>query len=80
MLVKLYKLAYEMDRNGLHSEADKIQEVMIDLAKRVGFSADDMISLADYLDKEGDVELANYFDDMSKSAKKKRQATKKMVG
>lgn len=71
MLVELYKLAYDLDRKGLHSEAEEIEEVMKLMAQRVGLKVDDMVSLANYFDEVGDIELADKFDIMAKEAAKK---------
>ena len=76
MLVQLYKLAYDLDREGLHSEAEEIEEVMKLMAKRVGLNVEDMVSLANYFDEVGDVELADTFDEMAKEAKDKFHAHK----
>jgi len=68
MLVQLYKLAYDLDRKGLHSEAEEIEEVMKLMAKRVGLNVEDMVSLANYFDEVGDSDLADKFDGMAKEA------------
>lgn len=69
MLVKLYKLAYTLDKKGHYSEADEIEAAMKSLADRVGLNIQDMVSLADFFDRQGEIELANRFDEMAKIAK-----------
>lgn len=69
MLDKLFKTAYMLDSKGLYSEADKIDEMIQTLAKRVGISLDDLISTANYLDETGMVEAANVIDGLLKKAK-----------
>lgn len=68
MLVELYKLAYDLDRKGLHSEAEEIEEVMKLMAQRVGLKVEDMVSLANHFDDLGDIALADRFDTMAKEA------------
>lgn len=71
MLVKLFKLAYTLDRKGYYNEASEIEEVMKTLSQRVGLDVKDMVSLADYCDDQGDTPLADRFDSMAKAAAKK---------
>jgi glucan phosphorylase len=71
MLTKLYKLAYDLDKKGFHSEAKEIEEVMKLMAKRVGLKVEDLTSLANHFDDLGDTELADKFDNMAKEAKYK---------
>ena len=71
MLAKLYKLAYNLDRNGHYGEAAEIEEVMKSMAERVGLSAEDMVALADHFDQIGDIATADMFDKMIKESKKK---------
>ena len=70
MLTKLFKLAYDLDRKGLYSEAEEIEEMMKAMAKRVGLKVDDLVSLANEFDKLGAFELADQFDNMVKIANK----------
>jgi len=72
MLVKLYKLAYSLDKKALYDESKKIEEVMKTLSERVGLTTDDMIALADHFDQLGDTALASRFDDMLKEAARKK--------
>lgn len=68
MLAKLYKMAYTLDQKGLYDEAKKIEEVMEEMTRRVGLNKKELVSLADYFDNMGEVELANKFDDILKNA------------
>ena len=61
-VVSLYKVAYELDQKGLYSEADEIDKVLKSLIQRVGLNTEDMVSIADYLDQQGDTDLADEFD------------------
>lgn len=61
--VKLFKLAYHLDLQGLHSEADIIEEAMKIMKSRVGLTTKDMISLADQFDSEGNIEIADCIDE-----------------
>lgn len=72
MLTKLYKLAYKLDKKGHYDEAAKIEEVMRIMSQRVGLNVQDMVSLADYFDNEGEKALADRFDAMAKQAVKKK--------
>lgn len=72
MLVKLYKLAYKLDKRGHYDEAKAIEEVMKTMSQRVGLNVQDMVSLADYFDEQGDTVLADRFDAMAKEAAKKK--------
>lgn len=65
-LPRLYKLAYHLDKSGLYNEARKIEEVMEQMAERVGLTGEDIVSLADHFDSIGDTALANYFDELLK--------------
>lgn len=71
MLAKLYKLAYRLDKLALYDEAKEIEAVMKTLSERVGLTAEDMVSLADHFDNNGDTVLADRFDEMAKEALKK---------
>ena len=70
MLTKLFKLAYDLDRKGLYSEAEEIEEMMKAMAKRVGLKVDDLVSLANEFDKLGAFDLADHFDSIIKVANK----------
>jgi len=70
-LVKLYKLAYTLDKKGMYDEAAEIEKVMKSLSERVGLTDEDMVALADHFDQEGDIALASYFDELLKESKKK---------
>ena len=72
MLAKLYKLAYKLDKRALYDEAKEIEAVMKTLSERVGLTPDEMISLADHFDQEGETALANKFDEMVKEAALKK--------
>jgi len=72
MLVKLFKLAYKLDKMALYNEAKEIENVMKALSERVGLTPDDMISLADHFDQEGETVLADHFDTMAKEAIRKK--------
>jgi len=77
MITKLYKLAYSLDRKGLYSEADRIDEVIKDMVKRMGVQYGDLVSLADYFDSIGKTKIANKFDNMIKEAAKKKKTEEK---
>jgi len=66
MLAKLFKVAYKLDKDGLYDEARAIDEVVADLAQRVGLrmQPEDLVSIASFLDEQGDTKLASQFDDM----------------
>lgn len=74
MLSKLFKLAYRLDKGGLYDEARAIDEVVAELANRVGLKMepDEMISIANFLDEQGESVLASKFDDMLLSIAKKK--------
>lgn len=76
ILVDLYKLAHRLDKIALYSEANDIGEMMRTLAKRVGLTPKDMISLADYFDGEGEIAIADYFDEMARYAKENKKSKK----
>ncbi len=68
-VIRLFKLAYYLDRKSLYNEAREIEEVMLQLAKRVGINQEEMVSLADELDQIGDTVVADKIDNMIKSNK-----------
>lgn len=76
MLVELYKLAYDLDRKGLHNEAAEIEEVMKLMATRVGLKVEDMVALANHFDALGDVELADHLDKIAKDVKEDKEKKK----
>lgn len=80
MLAKLYKLAYRLDKMALYDEAKEIEKVMKILSERVGLTTDDMVSLADHFDKEGDVALADHFDAMVKEAASQKKNDRQKSG
>lgn len=67
MLKELFKLAYDLDRKGLYSEAEEIEEIMKIMAKRVGLKVEDLVSLANDFDKLGEHNLADKLDEIIKS-------------
>lgn len=75
MLAKLFKIAYKLDKRGFYDEAKAIDEAVEDLAKRVGLqlSTEELVSVANFLDEEGDTALASKFDAMLVSLAKKKK-------
>lgn len=71
MLVELFKLAYMLDQKKEYEMAREIDAVIAELIQRTGLNEKDMVSLANYFDAEGEVELANKLDNMMKAAAKK---------
>lgn len=80
MFAKLFKLAYHLDLKGEYDEAKKIEKVMQSLAQRVGIAIEDIVSLADYFDQEGEITLADRFDAMAKTAARKKTKYKTWKG
>jgi len=80
MLTKLFKLATDMDRKGLYSEADEIDQAIQLLAERAGLKLEDLVSLANELDTTGHVEAATMIDALVvEAAKAKEDKKKKML-
>lgn len=75
MLAKLFKVAYRLDRGGFYDEAKAIDEVVQDLAQRVGLKMkpEDLVSIASFLDEQGDTELASQFDGMLETMAKTKE-------
>lgn len=72
MLVKLFKLAHSLDKRGHYDEAKAIDEVMQSLSQRVGLNLEDLVSLADYCDEQGDTATASKLDEFISVAAKKK--------
>lgn len=68
MLVKLYKLAHNLDKDGLYTEASEVDAIMKDLVVREKLSPEDVVRVADYLDEQGDREVADMLDTAIKQA------------
>jgi len=66
VLVRLYKLAHELDARGDFELADEIDEAIKTLAKRVGINNKGAVALANYFDETGEIELADKIDAMLK--------------
>lgn len=77
MLVELIKLAYTLDKKKEYEIAREIDAVVAELAQRTGLTEKDMVSLADYFDGDGEVELANKMDELLKVAAKTKYKTHK---
>jgi hypothetical protein len=73
LIANLFKLAYNIDQEGLYSEADEIEKVMKIMTERVGLSVKDMISLADEFDSAGNHKEAEAIDTMLKRTAEKNK-------
>lgn len=71
MIVELFKLAHQLDKKAKHDLAGDVDKLIEELTQRAGINPEEMVSLADYLDEQGEVELASKFDNMLKAAAKK---------
>ena len=80
MLTKLFKLATEMDRKGLYTEADEIDQAIQLLAERAGLKLEDLVSLANELDAGGFIEAATMIDGLASEAAKKKFHAHKSKG
>ena len=70
MLSELFKLAYSLDKKNEYELASEVDDIIKELSQRAGIDPEDMVSLANYFDEVGDVELANKFDSILAKAKK----------
>jgi NTP pyrophosphatase (non-canonical NTP hydrolase) len=70
MLVELFKLAHKLDKLAEYELANEVDEVVKELSQRAGLTAEDMVSLANYFDENGETKLSDKFDAMLKNIKK----------
>ena len=61
-LTRLLKVAYHCDQAQLYAEADRIDQLIETLAKRVGLALTDYVSAANFMDELGQTEAANTLD------------------
>jgi DNA-binding ferritin-like protein len=72
VLARLTKLACRLDSIGLKSEADRIDDMIAALTKRVGLNVEALVDTANYLDQNGLTEAANIIDKMITAAGKSK--------
>ena len=69
MLADLIKLAYKLDKKGEYELASEVDDIIKELSQRAGLNSEEMVSLADYFDTEGETKLADKFDVLNKAKK-----------
>ena len=55
-----------MDKKAEYELASDVDAVIKELTQRAGLNKEDIVSLADYFDKEGETKLADKFDNLLK--------------
>ena len=55
MLTDLIKLAYKLDKKGEYDLANDVAEVIKELSQRAGVNPEEIVTLADYFDTEGEI-------------------------
>lgn len=71
MIIELFKLAHSLDKKAEYELSSDVDKIILELQQRAGLELKDFTAVANYLDEQGDTELADKLDALVMKAIKK---------